>query len=302
MRIAAHIGVKNEAELIDRAIRHLRAIGIDLIIAVDAFSTDGTRDILSRHSKEGDLFLVQMSDLEPDGPERLWLRRNLELVQSAKVDWAVFLDADELLIPASGHLRDCAGLADADVLTIDRFNVVLGAEGPCLPETLAPWHYDELMLFTSPIPDFRFHLESHPETPWIRGVPVPKILARPERISGLTDGMHGAIPMDGVELRKGKSADLIIAHLPFTTYERFRGKVDNIHAVMKVHDEYFGEHLAWQWRRWLECAAQGRLRDEFDRQVTDERALTMLRAQGIVRSAAEIFAERTALAAVDARR
>ncbi len=69
MRIAANLGVKDEVELIERSVAHLRAIGVDLIIACDLGSTDGTLEILEKHRSDRDFWLFTMSDLIPDGFE-----------------------------------------------------------------------------------------------------------------------------------------------------------------------------------------------------------------------------------------
>jgi glycosyltransferase involved in cell wall biosynthesis len=292
MRIAAHLGVKDEVELIEGAITSLRAIGVDDIIAVDAYSTDGTAEILENHRVEEGFRLIQMSDVEPDGAEKKWLQRNLELVQAVGADWVIFLDADERWIPASGSLKRCSALAESDLVSVDRFNVPLGPDGPYLPADLEPRAYDEILLFNQKIPNFQAHLERNPGTPWIRGVPVPKFMVRPERVAALSDGMHDARARDGDSLRRSKADDLLIAHLPFTSKRRFRRKIHNIRKLMAVHDAYFTAGLAWQWRRWQNMSEDGRADEEFDRQVTSVSALAQLRTAGVVKSAAEIFAER----------
>ena len=292
MRIVAHLGVKDEAELIEKTIAHLRAVGVDLIIAVDSYSTDGTVEILQAYRSKDDFWLVQMSDLEPDGPERTWLAKNLELVKRAEADWAIFLDADEFWIPASGSLRNCSALADHDLLSVDRFNIALGTNGPMMPNELVPQRYDELLLFVEPVSDLRARLLTNQDTPWIRGVPVSKVMVRPVRIRELTDGMHDAVATGDEPLRRTNPTDMIICHLPFTTRERFRRKVANARKVVAAHDEYLGEHLAWHWRRWVDLAKEGRIDEEFDRQRLRLEALPELRASGAVRSAAEIFVQR----------
>jgi hypothetical protein len=85
---------------------------------------------------------------------------------------------------------------------------------------------------------------------------------------------------------------LLITHLPFTTRARFKRKVDNARKVIAAHDEYLGKHLAWHWRHWLTLAEQGRIDEEFDRQTLSVEAIAEFRASGVIRSAAEVFAER----------
>jgi hypothetical protein len=114
--------------------------------------------------------------------------KQCHLVRQADVDWVIFLDADEYWIPASGSLRDYPDLAFADVLTVARYNIPLASGGPLIPFPIAVDHYDELLLIADLIPAFRTHLRVNNETPWIRCVPVPKVMARRDRIGGLVDG------------------------------------------------------------------------------------------------------------------
>jgi len=289
MRIAAHLGVKDEVELIEDAIAHLRSIGVDHIVAVDGFSSDGTADILARHCNKDDFWFVQLDDLEPDGDDKIWLRRSLEAMDGVRADWVIFLDADERWLPASGSLHDCAGLADADVLSVPRYNVVLAPGGPTLPRMPTPSDYDSTFLFVEPIPGFQNHLRMNPKTPWIRGVPGAKAMARPERIGALTDGMHDIVANEGPELRYRVPDDLLVAHLPFTTLPRFRQKIVNIRQSIAVHDVYLGDALAWHWRRWLALSDEGKVNEEFSRQIYDAEEITTLLSSGIVRSVSDML-------------
>src|SRR5688572_22322026 len=219
MKIAAILGVKDEIELIEPCIAHLRAIGVDRIIAIDAGSTDGTLEVLLE-SRSDEFRVHQLSDRDPD-PEA-WRRLTIELTHGAGADWVLYLDADEFWMPAGGSLRNCRSLADADVLRVKRFNVPLGPEGLMTPGHGVPCGYADVSCIVDAISDFRSHLKQNPETPWIRGVPVPKIIARPQLVHHVTDGGHDAFPSAGTTIRKKEPPDLLIAHLPFTTLSRFQ--------------------------------------------------------------------------------
>ena len=294
VRLAASIGVKDEVELIEQTIMHLRAIGVDQIIAIDMYSTDGTVEILERHRSD-DLWLTQMSDHES---QEAWVRLNLELVKEADADWVIFLDADEFPIPASGSLKKCAALNGADAVAVDRFNVPVGPSGPAMPGELAPEGYEDLLLVVDPIPepDFWAALERDPELSWIRKQVMPRVMARPEKIAGLTLGMHDIVAADQTSLRRARGDDLLIAHLPVTTRGRFRRKVENIRALLPVHDELYGEHSARHWRRWVELADAGALDQEFDRMIYDASTIAALREDGVIGSAAEAFRDRRTIA------
>ena len=231
--------------------------------------------------------MVRFDDRDPDAAA--WERLNLELAQSAAADWVLFLDADEFWVPAGGHLRQVAGLAGSDVLRVHRFNVPLGPHGPWLQPGEVPGEAGDLSLIVEPVPAFRQRLAEDAGLPWIRGVPVPKIMARPKRLGGLADGGHDLRASEGAALRERIPGDLLIAHLPFTTAARFERKLANIRRVFEVHDAYFGQHLAWHWRRWLELPDAEAVRREFSRQAFDAATMAALAAEGVVMTATGWF-------------
>lgn len=287
LEFAAVLGVKDERDLLPHCIAHLHAIGVDRVMAIDCGSTDGSLEWL--HENAGDMLqLHHFSDLDPDAAG--WERLNLKLSQTSGADWVLFLDADEFWIPRTGQLRRCEGLDDADLLRVHRFNVPVGPSGVMAGATGLPGDPQSLFLIVDAVPDFRARLESEPDLPWIRGVPVPKIMARPSAMAGLADGGHDLREHDGVVLRRRVPDDLLIAHLPFSTFPRFQRKLQNIRRVFDVHDEYFGADQAWHWRRWLALRDPADLRREFERQGFDERTLHHYQELGVVMRAADWLA------------
>lgn len=61
-----------------------------------------------------------------------------------------------------------------------------------------------------------------------------------------------------------------------------------------MREQFWAHHGAWHWRRWLALADQGRLDEEFDRNVYDWQTISAMRAEGVIRSAAELFGDRRA--------
>ena len=263
---------------------HLARIGVERVVAIDCGSTDGSLAWLRANEGQG-LRVVQYDDRDPDAAG--WERLNLRLARESGATWVLFQDADEFWIPRSGTLADCAGLANHDVLRVHRFNVPLGPDGACFGGDAPPGPASGLSLIVEPIPDFRTQLEQDPGLPWIRGVPVPKVMARADSLDGMLQGGHDV--RGPGEVRRTTPSDLLIAHLPFTTVARFERKLANIRRVFEVHDAWFGEHLAWHWRRWLVLPSAEAVRDEFERQCFDEARLEALRAQGIVLDASAWF-------------
>jgi glycosyltransferase involved in cell wall biosynthesis len=284
------MGIKDEAELLPRVISHLFRIGVDRIVARDNNSTDGSSEYLRAHASEC-LLLEPMTDAE-SADNDVWAMRESDIARRTGADWVLFLDADEFWLPAAGSLRDCRQFQDpgVDMLTVPRYNVPLTPQGPLMPEDLQPSTYGQLdLVVRPPAPDLRAYLEQNPGQAWITGVPMPKIAVRPHRAGALHLGHHDVEGAGGAAIRREPAEDIIIAHLPFTTLNRFERKVGNIRQLLNEHEDMFPGHAAWHWKRWAALRDELAVRDEFDRQSISSQHLAALRSEGAVRNAADIF-------------
>ena len=285
MKIAAHLGVLDEVELIEPCIAHLRQIGVGEFYVCDLGSTDGTECILNQMEGE-DFHLLHMSNADAG---EAWIARNNDFIAGCAADWMLFLDADEFVLPASGHLSPHLGPATSGVVQIPRYNVVLGSSSPMLPQRIAVESYGDICLYTAVIADFRQQLSNNPDLPWIRAVPAPKVAARPGLIGSITAGGHAVLSAQGKKLTTTGADGMVIAHVALSSYERFSHKVENFRAFFAHQDQFAGANLAWHWRRWVALADEGRLESEFRKSAIDAAELTELRARGVVQTAAEIL-------------
>jgi hypothetical protein len=288
VKTAALVGVKDEVELIGASISHLRRIGVQSIVVSDYGSTDGTLDVLEAESSAGDLKVIHVDPASvPDYD--LWSAHQISLARETGADWVMFLDADEFLIPVSGSLPGCRHLDEADVLMVDRFNVLLGS-GVLLPPDLTAAGHHNLWLFTRRVPNLRAYVETHPEVPFISLYAGPKVMARPCAIRSLAPGSHDAVAA-GPDVRLVVPTDLLIAHIPFSTASRFARKVENMRAELERNAECYVGDLAWHWKRWVEMTEPGAVEQEFARQFLDAAMLDALRREGVLRTAAALFDE-----------
>lgn len=287
VRIAAVVGVLDEADLIERCIRHLAAIGVARILVHDRGSTDGSVALATSLSSLVPLDIHRSAAEEPLDPS-VWSPVQLDWGRQVGADWLLLVDADEFWFSASGSLERELESAGADVVVVRRFNVVLSPAGPHLPEGSGPDVLDQLDLFVEPRVVTNDADALDPTLRWIRGVPMPKIAVRPDRVGELTPGSHGAVLIDGAPAGTALANSLLIAHAPFTNVERFEQKASNIRKTIRLHPEFFADLRAWHWRRWASLSGAD-LRAEFESQVVDERDLADLRASGSVQTAAELF-------------
>lgn len=290
MIVAANIGVVDEVELIDRHLRHLQTIGVDRIVVTDTGSTDGTQDILKDYADRGDIVLLRAGS--SDDEAFTFANRMLQYtLEALRPDWVLFGDADEFHIPRTGRIHDVLAAATTELLQVERYNVPVSTTGPLWPADLGPSGHRDLELIVRQVPQFHEHLPANPQTPWILGRIVPKVVARATALgTGISTGAHAAQSLHGQPPTSATPTDLLIAHLPITSRARFMRKLDNIRSLAARLGDRYGPGTAWHWRRWLKLADEGRADEEYERLVFDSARLAALRASGTVMSAADWFA------------
>lgn len=284
-KIAAHIGVLDEAGLIRPCIDHLRNIGVEEFIVCDMGSTDGTADIL--RSEEGKGFKILWSSNEEPGDE--WLRRNTEAVATSSAGWMLLLDADEFPLPAGGDLHRALEPIDAEIVKVPRYNVVQSPGRLHMQIPPNPQSYGSVELYARCAPEFRERLAADTSLAWLRYVPMPKIILKPAVLRQLKYGMHDIIPKEGVPVRRVTATNIVTAHVALSDYDRFARKIENIRNMYPHHEGQLPSNFAWHWRRWLELANRGELRGEYDRSVLSQADLATLRGNGTIRSAASML-------------
>jgi len=295
MKIAAVLGVKDEIELIRPAIAHLRAIGVDHIIASDAGSKDGSAEVLAEEARGKAFELMFFDDTVYDGGEAEE-RSTAEAMKRAErvdADWVLFCDADEFWLPATGHLKHTRALAQAEVLSVARFNEPLLPAGVAIPFPALPVTYSDVLLYAPEEGQkaTQARVRQDPDAPWIAAIPAEKVMLRPDKVASTGPGHHTAVALAGREIAVARPQDLVIAHVPFTTEARFARKVANIAAAVAASGHEWSSTSAWHWRRWLQTRErEGGIADEIARNTVLDSEIEALRQAGLVKSAAELLA------------
>ncbi|WP_424971355.1 glycosyltransferase family 2 protein [Dinoroseobacter sp. S76] len=305
MKISAVIWVKDEVDLLGRAVAQLLRSGVYSISIMDDGSTDGTGALVDRLCAAHDNVhrCARVIDLKTslglDGPIFG------PILQRDQPDWLMVTDADEFWMPRRGDLRKTAALANHDVVVVERFNAALPEGAVDLAQLDSDAGLRNLPLLVERAALSRQAMAEDPSLRWVTHRIGPKLMVRPETVQSYGLGMHQVATADASVLRRARGQDIVVAHLPFTTYARFERKVQNIAGVFARYDADHSGNIAWHWRRWLEIYEAGGLQDEFDRQFYAPDALAAMEAAGAVRTAhgvfedrrAEALARRTAIAA-----
>lgn len=288
MKISAVVGVMEEAALIGPCIAALRRAGVASIDVLDDGSADGTREIVAQMEAAGAARLLPVLPsyerlMAMDGP------LFAPILAREAPDFVLFTDADELWLTAAEGLAGSATLTGADIVSVARLNVAPGLDGIDAAGLTDPEHLARLDLIARRRHLTAADLQDDPSLRWIEHQLPSKVIARPDKVSALSTGGHRGIARDGVEPRIASAQDMVIAHLPFTTWPRFARKIANAEAMLAEIDVTSLGQTGWHWRRWVTMKQEGRLEEEFARQCYTPEDLATLRQEGAVIRAGEML-------------
>ncbi|SDD58146.1 Glycosyl transferase family 2 [Sanguibacter gelidistatuariae] len=255
MKLVATLLVRDEADVVRATIEHHLGQGVELIIAMDNGSVDGTIDILREYERDGRLELTVQPD--HDYRQSEWVTQMARRASTAHgADWVINLDADEFWVPRDRRLR----LVDALAAVPDRCGTVVAMRTDLvgLPERgNRPW--------TSRLRWRNLRTVSE------RGTPLaPKSCHRGDPDVVVPQGNHGAQgPLIGPP---SPETPLDIYHVPLRSWEQFRRKIDNGGSAYAANVE-FGPEVGWHWRADYERLRDGTLERTYRDRCLSRRSL-----------------------------
>ena len=226
MKLVMTLLVRDEADIVEAQIAFHLDAGIDMVVATDNRSEDGTTEILERYAREGHLHLIR----EPgdDLRQSEWVSRMARLAATELgADWVLNTDADEFWWPRGGDFR-------ALFSTIpERFGAIRGAWRNFVPRPDDDRLFAERMTARLCAPSFHPHpLSTHFKTAH-RGVADVRV----------GRGNHEAFGTGLVALRGWFPIEIL--HFPVRSLEHCRRKyVTQFVALERNAEKGIPGHMA----------------------------------------------------------
>ncbi len=145
VRVVMTLLARDEADIVDAQIAYHLNAGVDLVIATDNASNDGTAEILERYEHTGRLRLLR----EPgdDMRQDVWVTRMARLAATEyEADWVIHADADEFWWPRGGSLKEVLATVPR------RYGVVRGCWRHFLPRPVDGSFFAERMTVRLAVP------------------------------------------------------------------------------------------------------------------------------------------------------
>jgi hypothetical protein len=251
MKLVMTLLARDEADILDAQVAfHLHA-GVDLVIATDNRSEDGTTEILERYAREGHLHLIR----EPgdDLRQSEWVTRMARLAATDHgADWVLNADADEFWWPQGPSLKDVLGSVP------EHYGVVRAAWRNFVPRPAGPAFFAERMTARLCTPDFHPHpLSTHSKSAH-RGVPDVRVgRGNHEAFGAGLQPVRGWYPIE-------------ILHFPVRSLDHcLRKYVTQFVALERNAEKGIPGHMADAHRAYR----AGRLREFYEPLVVDDEEL-----------------------------
>jgi len=265
--------VKNEIDIIEKNIRYHANKGVDSFVVMDNNSTDGTREVLEKLSKEYEITII---DEKGTYNQAKWMTKLTHIARKKyNPTWLIPNDADEFWW-SENSLKETLKGANKAVLTVDRFNFLLY-------EGIKNWYESEIRV-ENPI-FYRKNTQLSSENISIILTKIsPKVIIKPKGLIWIRGGNHKALhflnPMDYFKhYDKIKRFEKIkVFHYPIRSFEQFRKNIENRKTLLKR-----GAKMGPHYKRWVKLLEEGKLEEEFyNNLIFKQNEINVLKKYGIV--------------------
>lgn len=259
-RVVMTLCVRDEADIIRSQLEYHLSMGVDLIVAMDNGSVDGTDKILREYEKAGKLeYFYEPSD---EYLQDVWITRlasHAYLKHAA--DWIINGDADEFFVPKEGTLKDVLkGISsEVNAVSIKRHDMVpIERSGVSDPPIEMVYRKTQSL-------------------EWVMGHPLAnKFIHRGMPGLQIQRGSH-FISAD-TAIKQMESENIFTFHYPIRSYQQFENKVRNVGAGRARNNLPTSRY-----NHWCSALKNGELRNVFlSYQLNQEQIQKKLESKEIV--------------------
>ena len=239
-KIALTIVAKNEIDVIEENIKFHLKQGVDVIIATDNNSTDGTKEVFKKYQTQGVLHLIE--ETSNDFNQAKFVDRMIILAKEKyNADWVINADADEFWYSAHNDLKkDIEKLKNYNIAMIPMFHIFPDAKSFDNNEKF--YHNTKGILVEGNTSSFKY---------------VSKCMLKTKDYQMIANGNHNA----KMHNKKGVVYDdITIFHYGIRNYKQFENKVLKGHIALKNQEKEIGTH----WRENYKAYEEGRLFEVYE--------------------------------------
>jgi len=264
MKLVLTLLCRNEADIIASNIDFHLSRGVDLIIATDNGSTDGTTAILEHYQSKGVLQLLHEASHTHD--QEVWVTRMARMAASEHgADWVINSDADEFWWPRDAAFKEVLAAVPSEIqaLQVHRTNFLPPAANA--PSSL-PFHQIQIIR------------ESHSFNSLGHPLP-PKVCHRGEAEIVVSDGNH-AVQRNGIQVKTLQNTSIEILHFPIRSFGQLERKIREGAEALERNTR-ISPSVGDSWRNlYKNHLLTGQLLDYFARLRPDSQELSRALSQG----------------------
>lgn len=270
LKFMAILGARDDEGLVQPCLENLRRIGFQKVVlfCVEGFAAKAPQLRAQVEHDPGISIVAVPKPVTDKGFLDLAGTVMGPYIQEFAPDWLYAGDIDEFPVVRGGNIGAIEGLDSADLIVFKRYNYAR-RKNETENDILARFErLQDLPLIAAQqneIPNDSYSTQPR----WSMHKIAPKVLIRPAKFSHLSAGFHmpegwlGSATDKPTELR---SSEVVIVHLPFTSFERFDQKVRNA-QVNLANSKILKGRAAWHWKWWVRRLEEDALAEEFAREA-----------------------------------
>jgi hypothetical protein len=256
VKLALTLLVRDEIDIVEAHLAFHLSAGVDIVIATDHRSADGTSEVLDRYAQRGYVHMIRRED---DAIQQgAWVTQMARLAATEHgADWVINSDADEFWWPREGSLKDVLAAVPED------YGIVYGVSRVFVPRPGDEWFAERMttrLALPAPINDTA--------TPYRH---VAKVVHRADARAIVRQGNHRVTGLGYADLRSWSPLEAL--HFPLRSPQQSSGKHEKTWTAWQVN-------LRGDLMRARRTFEEGRPAAFYDRVVVDDATVQRGLAEG----------------------